>query len=156
MKLMFRKAGAGLGWFVRTFERGARYDHVELLFSDGVSFSAVADEGLDKYGVRRRVIDYDSGWDTMDLPQSLGEETLVRAYAEGQLGKPYSLLSLFLYIPLGGVRLASNWFICSDWVEQAITYGANRWPDLKTGKLKSPTKLADALIERGLRMRTDA
>jgi hypothetical protein len=65
-------------------------------------------------------------------------------------------MALAAYIPLGGVRLASNWFICSDWVEQAITYGANRWPDLKTGKLKSPTKLADALIERGLRMRTDA
>jgi hypothetical protein len=156
MKLMFRRAGEGLGWFVRTFEKGAIYDHCELVFRDGVSFSAVADEDIKNYGVRKRIMSYSSGWDMMEMPHTPTQEELVRAYAEGQIGKPYSILSLLLYLPLGGIRLLPNWFICSDWCEQAITYGAMYWPDLKTGRIKSPTKLADALLERGLQVKNNA
>lgn len=154
MKLWFhRNDGTGLGWFVKTFERGSRYDHVELEFSDGVSFSCVANEGIrpDQYGVRSRVIKYDTTqWDYMVMPHGIEAELETRAWAEGSKGKGYDFFSLFFYLPFA-FRGAANLYICSEWCEEAVRY-SGKFTGLDSGTLKSPTKLADALIECGVQM----
>ena len=152
MRLMFhRNDGTGLGWFVKTFERGSEYDHVELEFSDGVSFSCVANEGLRNYGVRKRVIQYQYGeWDYITMPHTKLEEMLTRGWAEGSIGKGYDLLSLMLYLPFA-LKGAANLYICSEWCEEAISYNsAGLFKGLDSGTLKSPTKLANALVKCGL------
>lgn len=139
MKLAFLPAAKTyLGWFVLTFEQG-KYSHVELVFSDGWAFSAVANEGLKYFGVRKiefaRVSMQD--WEFVDLPFiSPDSERRIRDYAEGMVGFPYDILSLLGYIFKAG-RLFPNSYICSEWVLKALQY-QGYW---RTDKFFSPTAL---------------
>lgn len=138
MKLAFQRSDStALGWFVRLFERG-EYSHVELLFSDGVSFSCVANEGASAFGVRKRVTAYDDTWTLVDVDVTPIQEELARAFCEGSIGKPYDVISLLGYVFKGG-KVFPHAYICSEWVQDVLHF-LNLWLPHK-GEFNSPSKL---------------
>jgi len=99
MKLAFYKAFCLHGtWkeimfdvLIGIFSLG-RYSHVELVFSDGISFSSSLRDG----GVRFAAIDYDNErWDVVDLPRFYNDirvEELLRDDALSIVGLGYDKL----------------------------------------------------------------
>lgn len=129
MKLAFLKSGTTpLGWFVLLLGQGA-YAHVELVFSDGMCFSCVADEGFgpDEYGVRKKRIKFNRNWVFVELPSE--NEHLIRDKAEAMLGMPYDILSLIAYpqrqlpmlwnVPIIGAGIKDQ-YICSEAVVEFL------------------------------------
>lgn len=143
MKLHFLKSGiTPLGWFVKVFERGGDYSHVELEFSDGMCFSCVADEGFKDFGVRKKRLNIDDSlldWATILLPfVTPVKELHMRDYSEGMNGKPYDILSLLGYVFKAG-RMMPNTYICSEFVADVLAYGG-LWTDSQK-MLLSPSGL---------------
>jgi hypothetical protein len=111
MKLAFYRAIAGglLDWLIAMRHWG-KYSHVELVFSDGLSFSSSIRDG----GVRFKRIEYKPDrWDFLDLPITAPEEYIVRRWAEDQLGKGYDKPGILAYInPLR--KQDPNRYYCSE------------------------------------------
>lgn len=85
MKLAFHK---GTGVFSRLIRYGTHspYSHVELVFSDGLSFSARAERHP---AVDIITPDFSDGlWDFVEIPSKY-TESKARAWAEEQKGKSY-------------------------------------------------------------------
>jgi hypothetical protein len=85
MKLAFHK---GTGVLSRAIEYGthSKYSHVELVFSDGMAFSARAER---KPAVDIIPFDGSDGlWDFIEIPHYY-DEMIVRPWAEKQRGKGY-------------------------------------------------------------------
>ena len=140
MTLAFLKSNVSfLGWFVRLLERGD-YSHVELVFSDGQSFSCVGNEGIESYGVRKiAATSFSDQWTLVYLPFITPEdEKHMRDYAEGMLGKGYDYLSLFGFLFHAG-RMLPHQYICSEWVQLILNYGG-LWLQQRD-KLLSPSGL---------------
>lgn len=72
------------------------YSHCELVFSDGMSFSASPREGK----VRFKRIDYDDKWVIRDLPFSYEMEDVIRGRCREYLGKSYDYIGVLLYYGL--------------------------------------------------------
>lgn len=151
MQFAFLRANrTPLGWFILTFERG-KYSHCELIFSDGWSFSCVANEDMQHLGVRKIKLDPAASrldWDTIELPFiDVAQERRIRDYAEGMLGLPYDVISLLGYVFHAGT-LFPNAYICSEACLRMLQYGGY-W---LTDKFFSPTALYEFLVTTPPRM----
>lgn len=116
MKLAFYKStssSAELYDKLITFWTGSVYSHVEIIFSNGLSFSSSPRDG----GCRYKAIVYnDDSWDYINL-QSLitpEREAEIMAFCDSQNGKKYDWLGIFLsqFMPLG-IEDPKRWF-CSE------------------------------------------
>ena len=140
MQLASSKCAGLFGIVVRTFERNAIYQHCELVFSDSVSFSCVGNEGIKAFGVRKKRIVFDDGWDLIDLPFiGAASEQRMRDYAEGMRGKPYDFASLAGVMFRAG-RLLPNAYICSECVQLILAYQG--WWESEMDRFVTPTELA--------------
>lgn len=103
MKLAFYKDKGDMfdtlvRWWTRPkffkFWESARYSHVEVVFSDGLCFSA---SPRDK-GVRFKSIDLTDGkWDVLELKVPQEGEALARLWSKGQAGKEYDWFGILFF-----------------------------------------------------------
>lgn len=109
MKLAFFKSSQGewydkiIGWFSKKTKRTnhGKYSHVEILFSDGISFTSVP--GI---GTCFRKNEYkDEEWDFLNLPKNREKE--VRHFCEKLLGKKYNWRAIFWYV--GGYFIGKDY-----------------------------------------------
>lgn len=117
MKLAFHK---GTGILSRAIEYGTHspYSHVELIFSDGMSFSARAE-----LSPAVNIIPFNAGsnpneWDFIDLPARLNEPK-IRAWAELQKGKGYDWGADFSF-PLPFIKSDESKLMCASSCTMAI------------------------------------
>jgi hypothetical protein len=137
-----------IAWFGRS-----NVCHVELVFSDGVSFSStMSDGGFD--GVRCTVIDYAADpqrWILVDLPEiTESQERLVRRRAERICGAAYDKRGVKSFV-LRWVKQAVDAWFCSEAVVyalQAIWYFGGRLEALNEAK---PDKVQPADLLRIVR-----
>lgn len=89
MQLIFYKAVNGTIYdkSIAFYTRG-KYSHCEILFSDGVCFSASPRDG----GTRFKVIEVESHWDRIAVGTSHEDE--VWQWCARQVGKPYDWLGI--------------------------------------------------------------
>lgn len=119
MKIAFYKGRhKGLrGWFdaaVRWWTRGP-YSHCELVFSDGMCWSASVRDG----GVRGKVIDLASGnWDVFEVP---GNEAEIRAWCEALEGRKYDYAGLFKFVWRPFYQAGSRFF-CSEYCAAGMKF----------------------------------
>lgn len=112
MKLAFYKAEHGniIDKLIGLWTRGP-FSHVELLFSDGVSFSSSQWDG----GVRFKKIDYShkERWSFLDI-DGIANESEVKYLANKLRGAKYDWLGIFLYefLPFN-IQNSKKWY-CSE------------------------------------------
>jgi hypothetical protein len=86
MKLAFKRASGFLGTLIDLFSGRDGFCHVELVFSDGISFSSTTmdpDEGDNGTRLKRIAYNHPEEWDFIELPMIPPEdEREIRAYAE--------------------------------------------------------------------------
>jgi hypothetical protein len=119
MKLAFKRASRNpftLGWWINRLSGGDGFCHVELVFSDGISFSSTTldPEGGDK-GVRFKWINYShpEEWVFVQLFPSYGGEQRIREKAESIVGKPYDTRGTLRFaIPL--LKEHPDAYFCSE------------------------------------------
>lgn len=110
--------GAG-NWFdkITRWRTAGDFTHVELVFSDGMSFSSSQWDG----GTRFKDIKY-TDLEKWVLTPVLGvDEQAVRQWCEGQDGKKYDWQGILKLMTTGGVKgdTAESWF-CSEICRAAI------------------------------------
>lgn len=119
VKLAFYKAkGTWLDCLVRRWTR-SQYSHVEIVFSDGIWFSASPRENEVRF---KWIVPKPGHWDFVDICLFPTEEELLREYCEEQDGKRYDWIGIFLsqIIPLGVHN--SRWWFCSEVVSAALQF----------------------------------
>lgn len=96
LKLAFFKAKYGnfydklVAWFCR-----GGYSHVELVFSDGVSFSSSPRDG----GTRFKNIDVNNGhWDILEIPCAPDKEARIRRWCHSECDKNYDWFAIYGYV----------------------------------------------------------
>lgn len=93
----------------------SKYSHVELIFSDGVSWSSSFEDG----GVRQKQINYTSGdWDFIDLPDWM--EPAARRWFEEHKGWGYDLVGNAHFV-IFYIRGARRKVFCSEAVAEALS-----------------------------------
>jgi len=112
MKIAFKRdpkplAMAARGIRLWTF---GKYYHVELLFQDGMMFSAIG-----KSGTRWMPLVDKKEWDFLTVPVTPGDEERIRAFCHSQEDKGYDFIGLFLsFLPIPiGWQSCRKWF-CSE------------------------------------------
>jgi hypothetical protein len=95
MKLAFYKskygnwADKGIDWWTG----GHGYSHCEIVFSDGMSFSASQRDNITRF----KDITYNEKWDLVELDIDEMTENIIRAKAEGLQGKKYDWIGIVLH-----------------------------------------------------------
>jgi hypothetical protein len=117
VRLAFKRAQySGLtGRLIDLLSGGDGFCHVELIFSDGLSFSSTTMDGKPE-GVRFKQINYShpERWDIIDLPQITPElEAKGRAYAETLVGQPYDRFGVARFVLPFMRQHATAWF-CNE------------------------------------------
>lgn len=99
--------GRLISWWTRS-----EYTHVELVFGDGMFFSAHPADG----GTRYKKFDLSdlSHWDFYELPTLPTEEGEMRAFCDGEVGCRYDWFGIFLAQVLGLNRQHPDWWFCSE------------------------------------------
>jgi hypothetical protein len=94
------------------------YSHVELIFSDGMSFSSsIRDDGT-----RFKNIIYDDKWDIIELNFPF-DEIKMREFCESQNDKPYDLLGVFFSAGLKlNLQDKNKWF-CTEIIGYSLYLG---------------------------------
>lgn len=82
-------------WAVNQFSGRGGYSHVEIVFSDGLFFSASPREGVVRY---KRISPDLRNWDFVDFPVSLEQEHEIRAWCDTQVGKKYDWAGVFGFV----------------------------------------------------------
>jgi hypothetical protein len=119
MKLAFYKGVYGnvLDWLIMLWTMG-QYSHVELVFSDGVSFSSSQWDG----GVRFKKINYShkERWGFIELEIAEEKEQELREKCEKLVGKKYDWLGIMFdqFIPLN-TQDSDRWW-CSEIVAHIL------------------------------------
>ncbi len=132
MKLAFYKASKGtlLDTAINIWTGGYGYSHVELVFSDGMSFSSSPREGE----VRLKKIDFDPDkWEFCDLRNYDMDEARVRAQAENFVGRDYDWKGIFLWFVLSIKKQDNSKWWCSEIIAFLL-----KWQNFRI----SPNKLA--------------
>lgn len=111
VKLAFYKGnGKTLDRLIRWWTKG-QYSHCELVFSDGMFFSADAWSNKVRY---EKVYANPDNWDFVDVVMTRREELAVRAWCDSQNGKKYDYVGiLFAQILPLSIDMPSTWF-CSE------------------------------------------
>ena len=150
MKVAFKKTKPDSHFFGKVINwctGKTGYHHVELLFTQGPSFSA---DSTDVKNVRFKDIKFNpEDWDIVELPEHLNEDTAYK-FAITQVGKVYDwkgvLLNFVLPWPVMGTKNTNKWF-CSEIVAEALKFGG----DLRLGgvipSLLSPNSLYTILTQ---------
>ena len=126
MKVIFYKAEQGnwadmlIAWWTSPFKHKLNrdwlksYSHVELLFSDGMMFSASYQDNA----VRMRQHSYSSNWDSADLYMSTIQEFILRASCERMCNMKYDYMGLTWFV----LRLPHNKskYFCSELVAERL------------------------------------
>jgi uncharacterized protein YycO len=106
-------------WLIMLRTLGA-YSHVELVFSDGVSFSSSAADG----GVRFKNIDYSDEyrWTFIPLNVTKEVESIIRETCNKEVGKPYDWVGI-LFDQLFKFNTQDNnaWW-CSELIGYVLGY----------------------------------
>lgn len=144
MKIAFRK----LSWWnpidlvIALFSWG-RYVHVELVFSNNVSYSSEPFKGT-----RFKDIKFDTGkWSFYDVGLPVGDEKVMWLFCEREKGCGYDWMGIFAFIVPWCHNSKTRWF-CSE-----VVIAAFQSVDLLTCLDKNktdPTDLYEALQTRGL------
>lgn len=113
MQLAFKQNGTGfVSWMIRRRTNG-KFSHVELVFSDGLSFSAHEFEG----GTRFKRIKYEAEPNFWELVPVRGidseQEAHIRLWCEEQTGKGYDFRGIIRFF-LGMKRDTNNTWYCSE------------------------------------------
>jgi len=90
----------------------SKYDHCELIFSDGRMFSS-----RNTTGVCFRPDNFIPGatyWDFIDIPMTADEENIVRMWCVDEVGKAYDWLGIVLCQILGWHRESKDKWFCSE------------------------------------------
>lgn len=120
MKLAFyiAKYGDKLDKTISFFTRG-EFSHVELVFSDGVSFSSSYRDN----GVRFKTIDFGERWNIIDINKFLHQkEETIRSWCEGQVGCKYDILGAIFQKTF----YQDRWY-CSEICSTVLFYYGNRY-----------------------------
>jgi hypothetical protein len=119
MRVAFHKGGGRwnlFSWAIRTWTRG-KYSHVELIFSDNMSFSSRKD------GVRFEKIDYKKHperWDIFPLALGPTDEEVIRAHARKHCGQKYDWVGIVLDRVFGtSIHGEKQWW-CSEIVAHVL------------------------------------
>lgn len=121
MKVIFYKAEQGnwtdklIAWWTSPFKHKLNgdwlksYSHVELLFSDGMMFSASQYENATRFTRRNP---QSIAWVEVELDISWYEETLVRKFCQKHSGLKYDYVGVAGFV-FGNPDESSKWF-CSE------------------------------------------
>lgn len=111
MKLAFYKAtnenlfGKAIAWWTK-----GPYSHVELVFSNGMSFSSSSRDG----GTRWKRIDYSDGkWDLVEIPVNAVDEARIARWCDSVCGAKYDWDGIFGFVIPFWRQHANDWF-CSE------------------------------------------
>ena len=110
-----RDHGSWLDRLVARHDRGP-HSHVEIAFANGLCASSSWRDG----GVRFRRVDLDDGhWDTLPVPASPRDATIVRHWCARRVGGRYDVPGVLAFkLPL--VRERLGWWFCSEFVAAAL------------------------------------
>jgi hypothetical protein len=111
------------------------YSHVELVFSDGMSYSAIYNKGL-----RFKRIDYAAKgpeFEMLEVPATPEQEARVRKFCKENEGRNYDVRGILSFIT--PIRHKSNEYFCSEIVAEALQR-AGYLQNIKTRKV-SPSAL---------------
>ena len=120
MSLAFYKAKYG-GWMNKLIDlfTGRRgYSHVEIVFSDDLSFSSSPSDG----GCRFKKIDYATEakeWDLIPVPMGLQDEDIIRMFCQKQEGMQYDW-SGALGVPFHYFRQQRDRWFCTEVIISAF------------------------------------
>lgn len=114
MKIAFYRASAG-----NMFDKAINlwtgmygYSHVELVFSDGVSFSASSRDNLVRFA---RINFVPDRWEFVELPLfNKIDEAKIRAQAENLAGRKYDWKGIFLWMFLPLKKQDNDRWWCSE------------------------------------------
>lgn len=107
------------------------YSHVELFFSNGMSFSSSPRDG----GCRFKVISYDDKWIGVDIPMSPQREYELALKCMKYEGKKYDWLGIFLYFLIpAGIEDGSRWW-CSEVCAKVLDISKYRITPNKMAKM---------------------
>lgn len=127
MKIIFYENRAGnwvdnlIRWKTATWKQrkdGSWKDlpsHVELLFSDGMMFSASQYE--DRVRFKQHNF-YSKSWMRIELPITSSQEAIVRDWCETQVGKKYDYLGILGFI-IPFIKDNPNKWFCSEVCDEA-------------------------------------
>jgi len=106
----YRGPGDWITRTIRVLTRGP-YSHVEIVFSDGVRFSA---SGRMPAGVRFDHERHGEGWDYLSIPATPEQERIARTFAAVLEGSAFKWRGLYRFIaPWLGDGPNSDWY-CSE------------------------------------------
>ena len=119
MQVAFHKGGGRwelYGKVIRWWTK-SEYQHVELIFSDGMSYSSRKD------GVFFQRIDYTKHperWDILPMPHTAEKERQIRNHAKLHCGEKYDWLAIYIGQGAGTkIHDAGKWF-CSEIVAHVL------------------------------------
>jgi hypothetical protein len=135
VKLAFKHAGRSwLEWAIALHDEPKTFCHVEIIFSDGVAFSAQYGEGVRFV----KNLDTSRGWWKVPLAVSAEEEQTVRQWCESHAGGRYDVPGVLAFkIPF--IRQAMGAWFCSEICSTALQQ-IGMFSDLKPHRL-SPNAL---------------
>lgn len=94
-----------------------KYSHVEIVLSDGTSYSSSFMDG----GVRGKHIQFNgSNWDFINV-SSLVEEDVIKKNIEKHIGKQYDLSGIIGFV-YGPKKESKNKMFCSEFVMDVLGY----------------------------------
>lgn len=119
--------------------------HVELLFNDGMMFSASARENK----VRFKKHNYRSkAWNRIDLPVSAKSEAKIRTWCESKVGLKYDYLGILEFV-LPFIEDAPHRWFCSEVCDEALkvnTIILFKYFDIDSSKV-SPARLKSMVLK---------
>ena len=131
-------------WDLYTWKKTAgRFCHVELIFSDGMSFSSQekADSDGSNYGVRFKKIEYSHPERWMFLRFPIKNESKIRKEASLLIGNKYDWLGILLYqfLPFGKEN-PKAWY-CSECTSYVLGFDPYKL---------NPNTMFDAAVEKAV------
>jgi uncharacterized protein YycO len=108
-------AGTVFDAMIASYDAPKRYSHVELLFSDGWSFSSSIRDG----GPRFMPIDYlggsgpDRHWDFIEFRTTTEQEKTIRDWCKTKVPGHYDLFGVLAF-KIPGIRQLTNAYFCSE------------------------------------------
>ena len=140
MRLAFHKAGRSIFSRLIRLKTRSIYSHVELVFSDGISFSAREQDHPAVEFIHVRFLPGE--WDFIDLDVTQNEEYAIRQRCRSQVGKSYDWLGILGFVLPFGEHDDDDLF-CSEAVTRALQV-IGYFPAIKPWTI-SPGKLYDLL-----------
>lgn len=105
------------GWLLDLPLRYSRITHVELEFSDGISFSSSEQD----WGVRFKKIDYKpENWEFIEIGVTEIEEEIIRKWCESKTKNAYNWWGIFFAMGLNFYSTKQDDYFCSQIVTRAL------------------------------------